>query len=113
MKGALVTIAGVSSVGIVLCLLLLLPPNPQQTARPRLSEDLEPLEVEGQPLASNVQRLIQALEFLGTPLPVETTHALQTAIRDRNAREIQQLLDPQVLFVVRLNPEVRVKVTRG
>ena len=87
--------------------------SPQQRARPRLPGDLEPVEVEGQPLASNVQRLIQALELLGTPLPIETTSALQTASRDRNARKIQQLLDPQVLFVVRLNPEVRVKVTRG
>jgi hypothetical protein len=113
MKSALVQVAGVSSVGIGICLFLLLFSSPQQTAVPQLPEDLEPIEVEGQPLASNVQRLIQALELLGTPLPIETTSALQTASRDRNARKIQQLLDPQVLFVVRLNPEVRVKVTRG
>jgi hypothetical protein len=69
--------------------------------------------VEGQPLASNVQRLIQALQFLGAPLPVEITNALEVAGRARDARRIQQLLDRQVLFVVRLNPEARVKVTRG
>ena len=30
---------------------------------------LVPVAVEGQPLASNIQRLIEALQFLGAPLP--------------------------------------------
>ncbi|HEX2522621.1 MAG TPA: hypothetical protein VHP35_10890, partial [Terriglobia bacterium] len=80
-----------------------------QTAAP----NLEPIDVEGQPLSSNVERLIQALELVGTPLPAETRRALQTAVRARDARTIQELLDRHVLFVVHLNPEVRVKVTRG
>ncbi|MCI0422901.1 MAG: CehA/McbA family metallohydrolase, partial [Acidobacteria bacterium] len=84
-----------------------------QAGTPQVVEELEPIVVEGQPLASNVQRLIQALEFLGAPLPAETKSSLQAAGRARDARKIQQLLDPRVLFVVSLNPEVRVKVTRG
>jgi len=80
-----------------------------QTAAPNLG----PIDVEGQPLASNVARVIQALEVLGTPLSDETRSALEAADRVRDARKIQQVLDRQVLFAVHLNPEVRVKVTRG
>ncbi len=32
---------------------------------------LETIDVEGQPLAANVTRLLQALDFLGSPLPKE------------------------------------------
>lgn len=84
-----------------------------QAAKPPALQDLDPVEVEGQPLASNVQRVIQALEFLGTPLPAEMTTALQVAGQARDARKIQRLLDQRVLFVVRLNPEARVKVAQG
>jgi len=80
-----------------------------QTAAP----NLEPIDVEGQPLASNVARVIQALEVLGTPLSDETRSALEAADRVRDARKIQQVLDRHVLFAVHLNPEVRVRVTRG
>src|SRR4030095_16091619 len=75
--------------------------------------NLEPIDVEGQPLASNVARVIQALELVGTPLSNETRSALEAAGRVRDARKIQQVLDRQVLFAVHLNPEVRAKVTRG
>ena len=69
--------------------------------------------VEGQPLAANVARLVEAFEFLGSPLPEETRRLLGPALRERDAERIQQLVDPHVLFVVSLNPEVRVKVARG
>ncbi|MGH9428458.1 MAG: hypothetical protein ACRD2L_19400, partial [Terriglobia bacterium] len=85
----------------------------QQAERLRGLNELEQIEVEAQPLASNIQRLIQALEFLGAPLPAETTNALHSTGRAGDARKIQQLLDRHVLLVVRLNPEARVKVTRG
>ena len=76
--------------------------------------DSPPLvEVEGQPLAANVQRLMQALEFLGAPLPAETRAGLDAAAVARDAAKLQELLDPHVLFVVGLNPEVRVKAARG
>jgi hypothetical protein len=72
---------------------------------------LEPVEVEGQPLAANVERLRQALDFLGAPLPAETAAALKAAGQDGKA--IQKALDPRALLVVNVNPESRVKVARG
>jgi hypothetical protein len=77
------------------------------------AQSLEPIAVEGQPLASNAQRLMQALEFLGAPLPADKTTALQVAIKSRDAKKIQQLLDPHVLVLVSLSPEARVKAKRG
>ena len=69
--------------------------------------------VEGQPLGANILRLDQALTFLGSPLPADTRQAIQKAAKQRNAESLQKLIDPQVMFVVSLNPEVRVKVARG
>jgi hypothetical protein len=71
----------------------------------------EPVEVEGQPLAANVERVIQALEFLGAPLAADVRAALAEAGRD--AGRIQRILDPHVLLRVHINPESRVKVARG
>ncbi|MBL8794423.1 MAG: CehA/McbA family metallohydrolase, partial [Planctomycetia bacterium] len=73
----------------------------------------DPVAVEGQPLGANVNRLLQALDFLGAPLPKEKTEALQAAIKERDAKKLQQLLDPHVLTVVNINPESRVKAARG
>lgn len=73
----------------------------------------EPVAVEGQPLAANAGRLLQALEFLGAPLPAETAAAVRKAGDARDARRLQQLLDPHTLAIVTLNPETRVKVERG
>jgi hypothetical protein len=69
--------------------------------------------VEGQPLAQNADRVAKALKFLGTPLPADTATALQAAIDAKDARKVQEVLDPRVLFVVDINPEARVKVKRG
>ena len=70
-------------------------------------------DVEGQPLGANAKRLIDALEFLGHPLPGETAQALMAAADERDAAAVQKLLDPHVLFAVQINPELRVKVSRG
>ena len=77
-----------------------------QTALPNVN-------VEGQPLGANVARLVQAMGFLGMPLPKSVVEKLNHAIRDRNEEAIQLILDPHVLVAVSLNPEVRVKVRRG
>ena len=76
-------------------------------AAPARAQDqkLEAVEVEGQPLAENARRLLEALQFLGAPLPAATADAVQQAARDRDAKKLQQLLDPQVLLVVNINPE--------
>src|SRR5437870_11024206 len=77
------------------------------------AQKLGTVDVEGQPLAANVQRLMEALQFVGSPLPAETVAALKVAAKARDARKIQELLDSQVLVVVTLNPESRVKAARG
>ncbi len=77
------------------------------------AQTLAPVEVEGQPLAANVRRLDQALEYLGAPLPADARKAILAACADRDADRLQRLLDPHVLLAVHLNPEVRVKVARG
>jgi len=77
------------------------------------AQSIETVEVEGQPLAANIKRLVEAFEYLGSPFPVDTAVGLKAAANDRDAKKLQQLLDPQVLLVVSLNPESRVKVARG
>lgn len=67
-------------------------------------------DVEGQPLAANAERLTKALDFLGAPL---SDGPLKAAIEAKDAKKIQETLDPKVLFVVTINPESRVKVARG
>src|SRR5262245_19132608 len=73
----------------------------------------DPVDVEGQPLAANVVRLLEALDYLGAPLPTETVTTIKQACDQRDARRIQQLLDPYALLLVSINPESRVKVERG
>jgi hypothetical protein len=70
-------------------------------------------DVEGQPLGANAERLLQALEFLGTPLPASKTRAIADAAKTRDAKKLQELIDPHVLLAVHINPESRVKVARG
>ena len=70
-------------------------------------------DVEGQPLAANARRLIQALDVLGAPLEANLGRQLTVAIDVRDVRAIQKFLDARVLFVVHINPESRVKVARG
>lgn len=74
---------------------------------------LAPVAVEAQPLAANVERLAQALEQLGAPLPADVRAAADRAGRDRDANALQSVLDPRVLIAVHINPEARVRVTRG
>jgi len=64
----------------------------------------ERANVEGQPLAANVERVVRALDVAGTPLPGELTAALAKAGAARDAIAQQELLDPHVLLVVTINP---------
>jgi hypothetical protein len=83
-------------------------------AMPIVAEDVEFVTgVEGQPLAANVARVIESLKFLGAPLSKPLVEQLNDAGRKRDAAELQARLDPHVVFVVTINPEVRVKVERG
>jgi hypothetical protein len=81
---------------------------------PLLAQDVPRVaDVEGQPLAANIARVVDALEFLGAPLPQPLVAELKQAGQARDAGQLQQLLDPRVALVVTINPEVRVKVERG
>ena len=60
-------------------------------------------EVEGQPLAANVKRVIDAMQFLGSPLPLDEIEKLNAAGKERDAKRLQQLLDPRVLFLAHIN----------
>ncbi len=74
-------------------------------------------DVELQPLASQVQRVAEALVFSGAPLGDADRKALDAACKETNAvkgvREIQRILDPHVLAFVNINPESRVKIAPG
>ncbi len=76
-------------------------------------DDPPVVAVEGQPLAANVQRVAEALDHLGAPLPAELRTELTRAAAARDGEKLQRLLDPRVLLVVHINPEMRVKVARG
>ena len=81
-------------------------PAPQAAA-------LLPVTVEAQPLAANVQRLMDALDYLGAPLPAGLRADLAAAGTSRDADRLQALIDARVLLAVHINPEARVKVARG
>jgi hypothetical protein len=76
-------------------------------------ETLAPVTVDGQPLAANVQRLIQSLDYLGAPLPADVRADLARATQSRDAKALQEKLDARMLLAVHINPEARVKVSRG
>jgi hypothetical protein len=73
--------------------------------------------VEAQPLAAQVQRLLEAADALGAPLPAGDQQALAAPLRSPEgagtAELIQRVLDPHCLLVVNINPESRVKVAVG
>jgi hypothetical protein len=74
---------------------------------------LTPIEVEAQPLAANIDRLVQALDYLGTPLPADVQADLKRAGQARDSKRLQEVLDSRVLLSVLINPEARVKAVRG
>lgn len=76
-------------------------------------QTLAPVTVEAQPLGANIERLDQALEYLGAPLPADVRTVLRRAIEARDAKTLQELLDGHVLLCVQINPESRVRVIRG
>jgi len=73
--------------------------------------------VELQPLAAQVKRVMEALDYLGAPLLESEKRALEAAFSksDETAatEEIQKILDPHCLVSVHINPEMRVKVAAG
>lgn len=74
-------------------------------------------KVEAQPLKAQARRVAEALEYLGEPLTAEQKKALDEAVamtdNDAAVNAIQRIFDARCLAGVNINPESRVKVTRG
>jgi hypothetical protein len=66
--------------------------------------------VDLQPLAAQAGRAARALATAGAPLPAADAARLRSA---RTVEDIQRTLDPHALAVIHVNPEQRVRVTRG
>jgi len=73
--------------------------------------------VEPQPLLAQALRLDEALSFLGSSLSAEDSRRLKALRNKAPGKEtiklVQEILDPYCLAMVDINPEARVKVTRG
>jgi hypothetical protein len=73
--------------------------------------------VDMQPLAAQVKRVAEALEYLGAPLSDSESLALEKATSETDSTKagaaIQQILDPHCLVLVTINPEMRVKAAQG
>jgi hypothetical protein len=75
-------------------------------------------QVEFQPLAAQVARVVQAFELIGEPLPAADSDALKKFAAMPNGgkaqvEEMQKILDKYALAGVDINPESRVKVQQG
>jgi hypothetical protein len=80
--------------------------------------NLPPVEgLEPQPLLAQALRLKEALAFLGSSLSKKDAKLLEDIrnkpLNSESIHTIQQILDPYCLAVVSINPEARVKVSRG
>src|SRR6266700_827066 len=74
-------------------------------------------EVELQPLAAQAARVIEAMEHLGAPLSAEERAAVLDAGKfgdgPKGVAEIERVFDKHCMLTVGINPESRVKVSRG
>lgn len=74
-------------------------------------------ELELQPFLAEVRRVVEAMAYLGEPLPEADRTRLEAAANlgdeSRALAEIQRVLDPRCLLVIRINPESRVSAERG
>jgi hypothetical protein len=87
------------------------------TAAIAADEFLPVAGVEPQPLVAATSRLVDALDFIGSPLSREEKAAIIAAGRLTDAGEcgkaIQAVLDPHCIAGVTINPESRVSVVPG
>lgn len=74
-------------------------------------------DVEPQPLLAQAMRLKEALSFLGSSLSKEDEKKLEALqhqpLTNKTIQAVQNILDPYCLAMVNINPEARVKVSRG
>jgi len=74
-------------------------------------------EVDWQPLAAHVGRLIEATDYIGSPLAAGEKKSLEDLLSENGSptaiEKVQNILDAHCLFGVQINPEMRVKVAQG
>jgi hypothetical protein len=74
-------------------------------------------DVEWQPFSAQVNRLIEAADYLGTPFSAEEKKGIDMAVKGNDtaaaSERVQEILDAHCLFSVNINPEMRVKVAPG
>src|SRR5262245_49680547 len=70
-------------------------------------------DVEWQPLAAQVKRITETLDFLGWPFTADERKAIDAALQQNNVASLQEALDGRCLFGIHINPEMRVKVAQG
>ncbi|QDU78804.1 hypothetical protein Pla110_05080 [Polystyrenella longa] len=102
--------------GLLFCFQFLGSPSILRAADP--AEGLAIIDyVEKQPFVAATKRLVEALEYVGTPLSEAELQKLEAAYKNKDARgavmEIQQILDPHTLIGVKINAESRVSVSTG
>jgi len=70
-----------------------------------------------QPLRAQVRRLIEATDYLGVPFSTAEKNAIESAMNAKDpeygSSQIQAILDQHCLYLVNINPEMRVKVAKG
>ncbi len=93
-----------------IALILLLGLLPVHAALPLVSG------VPVQPLAAQVRRLLEALDFLGSPLAPADRAALMASLKQNNetaVSSVQSILDKYCILGINVNPESRVKLEAG
>ena len=73
----------------------------------------ETAEIEFQPLAANVTRVLEALTYLGSPLDNNAAEEIRRSIAKGDAAAIQRACDAQAMFQVTIDAQSRLKVERG
>src|SRR5712672_3003031 len=69
--------------------------------------------VEWQPLAAQVERVVQAATFIGEPFTPAEREKIDVALKEKDGAKLQDVLDARCLFGVQINAEMRVKVQQG
>ncbi len=86
-------------------------------AAARAEEFLPVPNVDLQPLVSATNRLVEAMQFAGTPISPSDVEAIRNAAQKRDSADavlaIQSILDPYCVAGVHINPESRVRVEDG
>jgi len=71
--------------------------------------------IELQPLAAQVRRVVEAMDYLGAPIAsqdrTELSRALGASDSATGIAQLQKILDKYCLLEVQINPESRVKVS--